>query len=120
MPTPNSNNTSRREFLNKSAATGLSAAALAKDVLAQTTSATATGLPQRPLGKTGVKVSILALGGWHIGAVQDEKEAIRIMHAAIDQGLTFFDNCWDYQDGHAEEVMGKALAMTNAATRFSS
>ena len=111
MPTPTSSSSSRREFLNKSAATGLSVAALAKQVLAQTTPASATGLPQRPLGKTGVKVSILALGGWHIGVIKDESEAIRIMHAAIDQGINFFDNCWDYQDGHAEEVMGKALAI---------
>ncbi len=76
-------------------------------------SATTTGLPTRVLGRTGVRVPIIGLGGWHIGAIQDEKEAIRIMHAAIDEGLTFFDNAWDYQDGHAEEVMGKALAMDN-------
>ena len=53
----------------------------------------------------------LALGGWHIGAVKDEKEAIKIMHAAIDEGMTFFDNAWDYHDGGSEEIMGKALAM---------
>jgi uncharacterized protein len=68
------------------------------------------GLPSRPLGKTGEQVSILCLGGWHIGSVKDDQEAIRIMHAAIDEGLTFFDNAWDYHDGHSEEVMGKALA----------
>ena len=58
-------------------------------------------------------MSIVALGGWHIGAVKDEAEAIRIMHAAIDEGINFFDNAWDYHDGHSEEVMGKALAMDN-------
>src|SRR5207249_10993707 len=68
------------------------------------------GLPTRPLGKTGVRVSILALGGWHIGSVKDESQAIKIMHAAIDEGLTFFDNAWDYHDGGSETVMGKALA----------
>ena len=62
------------------------------------------------LGRTGERVSILCLGGWHIGAVKDENEAIRIMHAAIDEGLTFFDNCWDYHDGGSEEIMGRALA----------
>jgi len=67
------------------------------------------GLPLRPLGKTDERVSILCLGGWHIGAVE-EKEAIKIMHAAIDEGLTFFDNAWDYHDGRSEELMGKALA----------
>jgi uncharacterized protein len=83
----------------------------AQEVLAQTSSASATGLPTRILGRTGVRVSIIGIGGWHLGAIADESEAIRIMHEAIDEGLTFFDNAWDYQDGRAEEVMGKALAM---------
>jgi aryl-alcohol dehydrogenase-like predicted oxidoreductase len=55
-------------------------------------------------------VSILCLGGWHIGAVKDPGEAIRIMHAALDRGVTFFDNAWDYHDGGSEEIMGRALA----------
>jgi predicted aldo/keto reductase-like oxidoreductase len=68
-------------------------------------------IPTRPLGKTGVNVSIICLGGWHIGqpAIGDA-EAIRIMHAAIDAGLTFFDNAWDYHDGRSEDIMGQALA----------
>lgn len=68
-------------------------------------------IPTRPLGKTGANVSILCLGGWHIGqpAIGDA-EAERIMHAAIDNGITFFDNAWDYHDGRSEEIMGKALA----------
>ncbi len=57
-----------------------------------------------------MKVSMICLGGWHIGDVKDKKEAIKIMHAAIDEGLTFFDNAWDYHDGGSEEIMGKALA----------
>ena len=69
-----------------------------------------TACRTRPLGRTGVNVSILCLGGWHIGTVKDEQEAIRIMHAAIDEGMTFFDNAWDYHDGRSEELMGKALA----------
>src|ERR1044071_2510538 len=68
------------------------------------------GLPRRILGRTGVPVSIIGLGGFHIGAVKDDSESIRIMHAAIDEGLTFFDNAWDYHDGRSEELMGKALA----------
>src|SRR5262245_42791493 len=68
------------------------------------------GLPQRPVGKTGVKVSIICLGGWHIGSVKDKDEAVKIMHTAIDEGINFFDNCWDYHDGGSEEIMGKALA----------
>ncbi len=85
-------------------------ATLAKQLLDQTTSASATGLPQRPLGRTGQMVSIICLGGWHIGAVKDDKEAIRIMHAAIDQGVNFFDNAWDYLDGRSEKIMGRALS----------
>ena len=71
------------------------------------------GVPVRPLGRTGQKVSMLALGGWHIGAVKDKAEAIRIMHRAVDEGLTFFDNSWDYHDGKSEEWMGEALAQDN-------
>ena len=84
---------------------------LAQQVIAQTSSASATGMPTRILGRTGVRVSILGLGGWHIGSIKDDNEAIRIMHAAIDEGLTFFDNAWDYHDGRSEELMGRALAM---------
>jgi predicted aldo/keto reductase-like oxidoreductase len=99
-------NNTRREFLQSTlagAALGLASAAPGADD-------TGKGLPTRPLGKTGVRVSLLCLGGWHIGAVKDEREAIRIMHAALDEGLTFFDNAWDYHDGGSETVMGKALA----------
>lgn len=96
----------RRQFM-----TAASLAALADQVIAQTSSASATGLPTRLLGRTGQRVSIICLGGWHIGAVKDDREAIRIMHAAIGEGVNFFDNAWDYHDGHSEEIMGKALAM---------
>lgn len=105
----------RREFFRQTAFAA-SASAIASGVIPQTSSA-ATGLPTRPLGKTGRQVSILALGGWHIGSVKDDSEAIRIMHAAIDEGLTFFDNAWDYHDGRSEEVMGKALAMDGRRNR---
>jgi aryl-alcohol dehydrogenase-like predicted oxidoreductase len=62
------------------------------------------------LGNTGQRVSILCLGGWHIGAVPEKALAIRIMHVALDEGITFFDNAWDYHDGRSEEWMGEALA----------
>ena len=100
---------SRRDFVRQTAA-GLSAASLAEQVLAQTSSATATGVPTRVLGRTGQRVSMLCLGGWHIGSLKDDNEAIRIMHAAIDEGMTFFDNAWDYHNGRSEELMGRALA----------
>ncbi len=98
---------SRRDFFGTMFGSAM-AASLAPQALAQQPSP--NGLPTRKLGRTNEQVSILCLGGWHIGAVKDDSEAIRIMHAAIDEGITFFDNCWDYHDGHSEEVMGKALA----------
>ena len=87
---------------------------LAEEVLA--TQTTATGVPRRPFGRTGEPVSILTLGGWHSVARAalekvDESESIRLMHAAIDEGINFFDNAWDYHSGYAEEVMGRALAV---------
>jgi len=69
------------------------------------------GLPTRVLGRTGVRVSILGVGGWDIGAIKDDQESIRLMHTALDEGITFFDNSWDYHDGHSEDLMGRALAM---------
>jgi predicted aldo/keto reductase-like oxidoreductase len=73
-------------------------------------SAAAAGVPKRQLGSTGVEVSMLGLGGAHIGKPElAENEAISLMRAAIDGGITFFDNCWDYNEGHSEERMGKAL-----------
>lgn len=65
-------------------------------------------VPTRELGKTGVRVSMIGLGGFHIGK-PEEAEAIRIMHRAIEHGLTFFDNSWDYNDGESEKRMGKAV-----------
>jgi predicted aldo/keto reductase-like oxidoreductase len=97
----------RRDFLQTTAAAG---AAVGLANLADAGEPNHNGLPQRPLGRTRQNVSILCLGGWHIGSVKDEQEAIRIMHTAIDEGLTFFDNAWDYHDGRSEELMGKALA----------
>jgi len=64
---------------------------------------------QRPFGKTGASVSILGLGGHHLGEAKDEKTAQRIVHSAIDGGVTFFDNCWEYHRGKSEAWMGSAL-----------
>ena len=100
---------SRRDFFRASFG-GAMTAALARQAIAQQDSA--NGIPTRKLGRTNEQVSIVCLGGWHIGAAanKDRKEAIRIMHAAIDEGMTFFDNAWDYHDGGSEDVMGEALA----------
>jgi uncharacterized protein len=95
----------RREFLK----TALAGMAMGTSMLACQTESR-SGLPQRPLGNTGERVSIIGLGGWDIGNVKDDKTAISILHEAIDNGVNFFDNSWDYHDGHSEEIMGKALA----------
>ncbi len=71
----------------------------------------------RVLGRTGERVSPLCLGGWHIGAIKEENDSIRLMHAALDEGVTFFDNAWDYHDGRSEERMGKALAVDKRRAR---
>ena len=63
----------------------------------------------RELGRTGVRVSILGLGGYHLGLSRDEQESIRIVRRALDHGMSFLDNCWDYNEGKSEERMGKAL-----------
>jgi aryl-alcohol dehydrogenase-like predicted oxidoreductase len=68
-----------------------------------------SAIPLRPFGKTDVKVSALGLGGHHLGDAQDEKTAHRLVHEAIDGGITFFDNCWEYHRGKSENWMGKAL-----------
>jgi aryl-alcohol dehydrogenase-like predicted oxidoreductase len=72
----------------------------------------ATGsMPYRMLGSTGERVSAIGLGGHHLGMKSvDEKLALRIIHRAVEHGITFMDNSWDYNDGASEERMGKALA----------
>jgi aryl-alcohol dehydrogenase-like predicted oxidoreductase len=67
------------------------------------------GIATRPLGTTGIDVSMLCLGGFHIG-VPPEDEGIRIIQTAIDNGITFMDNAWEYNDNESERRMGKALA----------
>lgn len=66
-------------------------------------------IPRRPFGKTGIDVSLLGIGGFHIG-VPEEAEGIAIIHRAIDAGANFLDNAWEYNDGESERRMGRALA----------
>ena len=69
-----------------------------------------TEMPYRILSSTGERVSAIGLGGWHLGLKHvDKKLAIKIVHAAIDRGINFMDNSWDYNEGESEERMGKAL-----------
>jgi uncharacterized protein len=97
----------RRAFL-KSALAALAAGGFGRQALAMQIDS-GTGVPTRTLGRHDERIPIVGLGGYHI-ALAEESEAIRIMHEAVDEGMTFFDNSWDYHDGRSEELMGKALA----------
>src|SRR5713226_10122810 len=87
----------RREFLS---------AMLTTSVLAGVAE---SGIPYRRLGRSGERVSVIGLGGWHLGIQSDEQETVRIIRTALDSGINFLDNCWDYNDGASEIRMGKAL-----------
>ena len=76
------NPSSRRDFVRE-ATVAASVAALADQIIAQTSSASATGIPTRVLGRTSQRVSIVALGGWHIGVLKDEDEAVRIANGTV-------------------------------------
>ena len=64
----------------------------------------------RRLGRTGEEVSLIGMGGFHIGKPDSDEEGIRLIHAAVDRGITFLDNSWDYNNGNSEVRMGKALS----------
>lgn len=66
-------------------------------------------VPKRPLGKTGVQVSAIGVGGYHLGSTRDQQEANDLVTVALDAGINFFDNAWDYHDGVSEERLGNAL-----------
>jgi aryl-alcohol dehydrogenase-like predicted oxidoreductase len=100
----NRRNLTRREFVKLAAAAGVVvsvAPVLAADAK--------NDMPCRALGRTGEKVSAIGLGGYHIGLQRDEAESIRLVRTALDRGINFLDNCWDYNDGASELRMGKAL-----------
>lgn len=67
-------------------------------------------IPTRPFGRSGERVSVLGLGGWHLGMPKTDAEAVRLAQAAIDAGVRFLDNAWDYNDGVSEKRMGRAIA----------
>jgi predicted aldo/keto reductase-like oxidoreductase len=109
-------NTDRRDFL-QTAAAGITAAALVPSLAnaaapGQSESKNSSGVPLRAFGRTGEMVSVMALGG-HASTNPkklEEPQSLRLIQRAVDEGITFMDNCWDYHDGVAEERMGKALA----------
>lgn len=110
----------RREFAKKAGyAAGFAAGAVAaQQMLIQLLSAQSGGAGERrgemiyrPLGRTGERVSAIGLGGYHLGQPQlTDDEVVQLVRQAIDRGITFLDNCWDYNDGVSELRMGKALA----------
>jgi aryl-alcohol dehydrogenase-like predicted oxidoreductase len=70
---------------------------------------TTASIPLKRFGKTDVQLSALGLGGHHLGAAVDEQTAVEIVHRALDGGVTFFDNCWEYNRGKSEDWLGKGL-----------
>jgi predicted aldo/keto reductase-like oxidoreductase len=117
--------TSRRDLIKlTAAAAGVTAAfAAGSDFLYAADEASSSDVPQfrtpeserrgdmlyRKLGSTGETVSLIGLGGFHIGNIKKEADSVKLVRAAIDRGITFMDNSWDYHDGGSEMRMGKAL-----------
>ncbi|HTD97307.1 MAG TPA: aldo/keto reductase [Edaphobacter sp.] len=106
----------RRNFIKSVAVAG--AAAVTPSSFSQstpqsaahpTTRPEAPGMIYRQLGTTGERVSAIGLGGYHIGKQPNSDESIHLIRQAIDRGITFLDNCWDYNDGISEVRMGQAL-----------
>ncbi|HEX6803384.1 MAG TPA: aldo/keto reductase [Terriglobales bacterium] len=93
----------RRDFLKKTAAAGV-----LSTLQSRLSHAADAAIPKRTLGRTGERVSMIGIGGFHLGR-PSEQDAIRIVRTALDHGVTFLDNCWDYNGGVSEQRMGKAL-----------
>jgi aryl-alcohol dehydrogenase-like predicted oxidoreductase len=117
----------RRDFLKS--ATVAAGAAASKQMFAPAVAAgqengehggsMTDGMIYRTLGRTGERVSAIGMGGYHLGKSNvEEAEAIRLVHQGIDRGITFFDNCWDYNGGVSELRMGKALGDGHRAKIF--
>jgi predicted aldo/keto reductase-like oxidoreductase len=102
-PANQDSSVNRREFIGMTAASLLVAGKLSGDTKLT------NGIPHRTLGRTGEKVSLIGLGGYHLGTQSDPEESIRIIRTGIDAGINFLDNCWDYNGGESEVRMGKAL-----------
>ena len=111
-------NMNRREFM-KGAAIATAGALIgsenktqASDQPVRPTSASQAEVgrvPQKPLGKTGINVSALGVGGYHLGTAKSQQEATEIVARALDAGVNFFDNAWEYYEGESETRLGNAL-----------
>jgi aryl-alcohol dehydrogenase-like predicted oxidoreductase len=103
---PAADGVTRREFLGAMLTTSLLAGVPGADLWA---AGAENGIPYRKFGRTGARVSLVGLGGYHLGMQSDEQDSIKIIRAALDGGINFLDNCWDYNGGDSEIRMGKAL-----------
>lgn len=98
----------RHELLKAAGAASL-AASMATEAGASSGPAPGDAIPMRPLGKTGMMVSAIGIGGHHLGQVATVGEAIQVVQEAVDAGVNFFDNCWEYYNGKSENWLGRSL-----------
>ena len=99
----------RREFLKFASAGVITGTLHAAFPAVNSSAELKNGIPYRELGRTGEKVSLVGIGGYHLGKQVDPNESISIIRKALDEGINFLDNCWDYNGGESEIRMGKAL-----------
>jgi aryl-alcohol dehydrogenase-like predicted oxidoreductase len=103
----------RRRFIKGAAVLGaaplIAGGSMAQPQPAQSQPVPDGQVPKKPLGRTGVQVSAMGLGGYHLGSAETDQAASEIVARAFDHGVTFFDNAWEYHDGLSEERLGKAL-----------
>ena len=103
----------RRKFIKSAAVLGtapfVSGGSMAQPRSSALQSDLSGVVPRKPLGRTGLQVSALGLGGYHLGSAETDQAANEIVAKAIDHGVNFFDNAWEYHDGLSEERLGKAL-----------
>jgi aryl-alcohol dehydrogenase-like predicted oxidoreductase len=103
----------RRRFIKGAAVLGaaplIAGGSMAQPQPAQSQQVPDGQVPKKPLGRTGVQISAMGLGGYHLGSAETDQAANEIVAKAFDHGVTFFDNAWEYHDGLSEERLGKAL-----------
>lgn len=100
---------SRREFLELASASVIAGSFNPAFPATETPQEAKNGIPYRNLGRTGARVSMVGIGGYHLGKQTDPSESIQIIRKALEEGINFLDNCWDYNGGESEIRMGKAL-----------
>ena len=109
-----SHSQNRRTFLQAGlAGAGVAGVGLLGSGEAGSATVNDAGIPLRELGRTGVKVTLIGLGGHHCTRHDTEAESVKLIRTAVDEGITFLDNAWDYHMGGGEERMGKAIEEVN-------